>query len=334
MDVARLAQEVRVDHGASQVADRSREREHRAILAAGQDDRDARRTIRQHRDRRRVDAVRPQLIAHEPSEDVVADHGGERDTQPELGRAAREDGSRPADDHPSHRRRAAPPARTPAPPRRRAARGPGWRHRAPGRRSPTCDAAYRARGPVVVRRMTTMCGMPRIVLVQGDITVAGRRRDRERGQHVAASGRRRRRRHHQGRRPRRARRPRAVIRERGDAAAPDGRRRRDDRRRAPGAVDHPYRRSRLLGLAGRPPLCSRAATRASLQVADELGASDRRVPGDLDRHLRLPARRGRAGGDRRRSTPRRPRSRYVRFVLFDGAAWIGYEMALADRRTG
>ena len=43
--------------------------------------------------------MRLQLIAHEPAEDVVAHHGRERHAQPELGRAAREDGARPADDH-------------------------------------------------------------------------------------------------------------------------------------------------------------------------------------------------------------------------------------------
>ena len=78
---------------------------------------------------------------------------------------------------------------------------------------------------------------------------------------------------------------------------------------------------------GSPALLASCHTE-SLRVADELGAADGRVPGDLHGRLRLSAGRGRARSRSRRFRRRTPRCSEVRFVLFGGDAYMAFEHAL------
>ena len=200
---------------------------------------------------------------------------GERHAQPELGRAAREDRPRAADDQ----------ARLVDQPLRL----PERRHHRPRRLSTRSGIGVAEHQDVEVRHATQRTGrsglgcrsethdydggMPRIVLVQGDITRQDVDADRERGQHrrcgpgggvdgaiTRAAG------------PDALADRERVIRERGDPSAPHGRGGRDDRRRARGAVDHPHRRSRLLRVAGRRSAARELPHADACEVADELGA--------------------------------------------------------------
>ena len=80
------------------------------------------------------------------------------------------------------------------------------------------------------------------------------------------------------------------------------------------------------GNHGEPELLA-SCYRRSLEVADELGATSRRVPRHLDRHLRLPARRG--GAHRGADVALGGTSvEWVRLVAFDAGTLRLYEREL------
>ena len=128
---------------------------------------------------------------------------------------------------------------------------------------------------------------------------AGGRRDRQRRQRDAARRRRRRRRHPPRRRARDPGRVPAARRLRHGRCEGDDRR--PPARRATSST--PSARSGAAATRGEPALLA-SCHRRSLEVAAALGCRDGRLPGDLDRRLRLSGRARGRGRDRRRRARR------------------------------
>jgi O-acetyl-ADP-ribose deacetylase (regulator of RNase III) len=90
----------RVDPTDGQPGDRPGHREDRPIVRSGEHDGHPRRRLRIDVDAADVHAEIGETVAHESTEQVFADHRGDRHTQTELRGAAGEDRARPADREP------------------------------------------------------------------------------------------------------------------------------------------------------------------------------------------------------------------------------------------
>ena len=273
-------------------------------------------------------------VAHEAAEQVVAHHARERDAQAQLGGARRRRWPRSRRSPTAHRRPDVPPARTPAPPNRRSGSRSGLASPSTRTSKPDMRGSVPGERRSCRRRRHARAnydgGMPRIVLVEGDITRPRRRRDRERGQHVAASGRRRRRRDHPGGGTRRARRPGTGHPRTRQPTAPDGRRRSRRsaaRSRRGGSSTPPVRSTRDLRTTHA---CSRAATPSA--CASPISWVPRRSRSPPSRPACTGTRSTRPRRWRsRRSRRRAPRVEEVRFVLFDDRSLTAFETALSAR---
>ena len=96
MDVSRTAQKVLVDHRGRERVDAAREGDDGAVVAARQGDGEPRGEIIANADAAQVDTTASQLLEHEASRGVGADHAGESGAQAEPRRRAGHDAGRAA----------------------------------------------------------------------------------------------------------------------------------------------------------------------------------------------------------------------------------------------
>ena len=94
--VARALEQRRIDQLRAQPRDRAGHRDDRAVTGAGEHDGHSRGRCLVGRDAGGVDAGGIETLADEPTEQVVADQGTDRDAQAELGGAAGQDRTRAA----------------------------------------------------------------------------------------------------------------------------------------------------------------------------------------------------------------------------------------------